>query len=235
MELISLHPFDPAIADRYIHALQGRGEPDASWQAWWKPSLVDDVAGVAEGREDAANRITLGLAWALAGEHPVFAREGFGLTTWEARIDRGIGMLLRPPSRVFADAGMDRRSLQAMPIRLEVQAGMMGGAYVPPRLIDQMAEMLDQRLERLAKRMHDADYDPYAMLALIHEAVTYARERGLGLYEAQDAVGGPVAMRVVEAPDRKRMDPALRERIKAALTPEKRSLWSRLFGRDGDA
>lgn len=232
MELISLHPFDPAIAERYVAALKGERDPDPAWRSWWSPSLAEDVAGIAEGREDAANRVTLGLAWALATEHPVFVREGFGLTTWEARIDRGIGMLMRPPSRVFVDAGMDRMALQSMPIRLELEAGMMGGAYIPPRLLNQMADMVEQRFERLARRMNDADYDPYAMLGLITEAVTYARDRGLGLFEAQDAVGGPVPMQLVEAPERKRMDPALRERIKTAITPEKKGFFSRFFGRD---
>jgi hypothetical protein len=235
MELISLHPFDPAIAERYISALRGEHAPDPAWSSWWSPALGEDVAGVAAGSEDAANRVTLGLAWALSAEHPAFVREGFGLTTWEARIDRGIGMLMRPPSRIFADAGMERAGLQAMPIRLEVESGMMGGAYIPPRLIGQMADMFDQRLERLARRMKDADYDPYPMLALLHAAIAYAHERELGLYEAQDAVGGPAPMRIIEAPDRKSMDPVLRERIKVALAPEKKGFFSRLFGRQKDS
>lgn len=233
MELISLHPFDPDIADRYVAALRQQGQPDASWQSWWKPSLVDDVAKVAEGREDASNRITLGLAWALAGEHPTFVREGFGLTTWEARIDRGVGMLMRPPARIFVDAGLPRPAMQAMPIRLEVQAGMMGGAYVPPRLIEDLHDLLDTKLERMAKRLDNADYDPFAMIALLQQAVSYAKERGLGLYEAQDAVGGPVpGMRFVEAPEKKRMDAHLRKRIEAAIEEDKkRGFFSRFFGK----
>ncbi len=233
MELISLHPFDQEVANRYIAALTGDAPPDPAWQAWWKPSLIDDLARIAEGREDASNRITLGLAWALAGEHPTFVRQGFGLTTWEARIDRGVGMLMRPPARIFVDAGVPRPAMQSIPIRLEVQAGMMGGAYVPPRLINDLGELLDSKLERMAKRMNDADYDPFAMIALLHQAVSYARERGLGLYEAQDAVGGPVpGMHVVEAPEKKRMDTDLRKRIETAIAEEKKgSLFSRFFGK----
>ena len=30
------------------------------------------------------------------------------LTNWEAQIDRGIGMLMRPPARILIDAGMER-------------------------------------------------------------------------------------------------------------------------------
>lgn len=231
MELISLHPFDQEIANRYVAALAGEAAPDPAWQTWWTPSLMDDVARVGEGREDASNRITLGLAWALAGEHPTFVRQGFGLTTWEARIDRGVGMLLRPPSRIFVDAGMPRPAMQAMPIRLEVQAGMMGGAYIPPRLIDDLHALLDTHLERMAKRMNDANYDPFAMIALLHQAVSYAKHHGLGLYEAQDAVGGAVpGMQVVEAPEKKRMDADLRKRIEGAIAEEKkRGRFSRFF------
>ena len=235
MELVSLHPFEPKIGERYVAALKREREPDPSWHSWWDPALTDALGDMARGREDAANRISLGLAWALSSEHPAFARTGFGLSIWEARVDRGVGMLMRPPSRLFMDAGLERGLVQVMPIRLDVQGGMMGGAYIPSRLMDNLAELLDARLERMARRLHDAENDPFAMLGLMHQAVDYARERGLGLYEAQDAVGtAPVAgMQVIEANDRKRMDTQLRHRIELAIAAEKKpGLFSRLFRRN---
>ncbi len=233
MELVSLHPFDPDIAARYVAALKGEREPEPAWRDWWSPVLPEALARAAAGREDAARSVSLGLAWALSAEHPAFVREGFGLTNWEARIDRGVGMLMRPPSRLFVDAGLERRTAQVMPIRLELEQGTMGGAYIPSRLMGNLAELMDTRLERMAKRLVEAEYDPFSMLGLMHQAVAYARERDLGLYEAQDAVSPTVPhMRIVEAAEKKRMDGALRERIEVAIAPEKKpGFISRLMGK----
>lgn len=235
MELMSLHPFDPEIAERYVAALKGEAEPDAAWRAWWSPSLRVAVGEMAAGNEAAANRLTLGLAWALASAYPSFVQTGFSLTTLEARVDRGIGMLMRPPSRLFVDAGLERGAVLSMPIRLDMMGGgMMGGAYIPARSMDRLAELADSRLERMVKRLHDAENDPYAVLDLMHKAIAYAHERGMGLYEAQDAIGSAhvPGLEIVEAADRKRMDPVLRERIQAALAEEKRrGFFSRFFRR----
>jgi hypothetical protein len=235
LELVSLHPFDPEIATRYVGALKGERAPDAAWHSWWNPALPAALGGMALGSEEAANRISLGLAWALSGEHPAFVMVGFGLTTWEARVDRGVGMLLRPPSRLFVDAGLERGLLQEMPIRLDLHGGMMGGAWIPARLMDNLAELMDSRLERMARRLHEAERDPFPMIDLMNQAVEYARDRGMGLYEAQDAVGSaPVpGMRVIEPSDKKRMDPEVRQRIQAAITPEKKpGFFSRFFHRE---
>ena len=234
MELVSLHPFDPAVAVRYVRAVTGAEEPDAAWRAWWDAGVRAAVDEARQGSERAANLITLGLARALAHEHPAFVRDGFGLTLWEARVDRGVGMLMRPPSRLFVDAGLDRQAVQHMPIRLDLHGGLMGGAYVPARLVNDLHELLEFRLERMARRLHEADYDPVAMIGLMFAAVDYARERGLGLYEALDAVGAPIpGMRLVEANPRT-MDRELRRRIEAAIRPRKRpGLLARLFGRGG--
>lgn len=235
MELVSLHPFEPEIAERYVSALKREREPDASWQTWWNPALPEALEGMANGREDAANQISLGLAWALSGEHPAFARKGFGLSIWEARVDRGLGMLMRPPSRLFMDAGLERGLVQVMPIRLDLQGGMMGGAYIPARLMNNLAELLDSRLERMARRLHDAENDPFPMLELMQQAVDYARARGLGLYEAQDAIGSAAVagMHVIEANDRKHMNAELRHRIELATIPEKKpGFLSRFFRRE---
>ena len=234
MELVSLHPFDPDVATRYVRALGGADAPAPEWRAWWDDGMARALEAIRQGDEDAANVITLGLARALAQAHPVFVHEGFGLTPWEARVDRGVGMLMRPPSRLFVDAGLDRETVQAMPIRLDLQRGLMGGAYVPARLVGDLHELLEFRLDRMARRLHEADYDAVAMLGLMFEAVGYARERGLGLYEALDAVGPPIPGIVVVEPNPKRMDRELRQRIEAAIKPKKGpGVLARLFGRGG--
>jgi len=230
MELISLHPFDMRIAEAYVKAVRGDSAPDPRWSSWWRDDLRTALDELREGRESAANRLTTGLALAMTTEYPAFAEQGFGLTTWEARVDRGVGMLMRPPARVFVDAGIDRRLVDAMPIRLDLQAGMMGGAYVPERLVGQLETLLDERLERMAKRLKDAEYDPFPTLGLMREAVRYAKERDLGLYEAIDVV--IPGMSVVQAPEKKQLDPAFRERIEKAIAEEKKpGLFGRIFGR----
>ncbi|MBA2276809.1 MAG: hypothetical protein H0W06_03515 [Chloroflexia bacterium] len=179
------------------------------------------------------------LALALSIEHPSFAQEGFGFTVWEARIDRGVGMLLRPPSRLLIDVGLDRDIARALPIRLDLHRGTMGGAFVPPRLVPELYRQLDTRTERLARRLREADYDPVATLGLLFEAVTYARDRGLGLYEAMDAVmpdlsTGLVPGAMVLGPDPKRLENGLRRRLAdAAKPPRKATVFSRLLNRGG--
>ena len=87
MEPVSLHPFDPAIATQLVEHLTTQASPD--------------LDKAAKGDELASNRVTYALGQSLARAFPSFFTDGFGLTTWEARIDRGIGMLMRPPSRLF--------------------------------------------------------------------------------------------------------------------------------------
>lgn len=236
MELMSLHPFDPEVANWYVAALKGDVAPDQAWMPWWTSALPESVAEMAQGSEAAANRISLGLAWALASEYPSFVQTGFSLTTWEARVDRGIGMLMRPPAGLFGVAGLDRKSLLEMPIRLDMLGGgMMGGAYIPPHVMDKLVDVIESRLERMAKRLHDAENDPFAVLDLMRKAVSYAHGRGMGLYEAQDAIG-PTSipgLQMVEADDPKHMDSALRERIEAAIEAEKKPGFFQRFFRQG--
>lgn len=221
LEPVSLHPFDPAIAAHLVEHLTS------------PPSA--DLAKAATGDERASNRITLSLAQELARAYPSFFSDGFGLTTWEARIDRGIGMLMRPPSRLFIDAGLDRTQVAAMPIRLDLHGGLMGGAWIPARLIPDLRELLDTRLDRMARRLHDAEYDAFAMLGLMHRAANYAAEHQLGLFEAIGVIGphGEHATgTTVIVPDRRQMDLDLVRRIETAiLPPKKQGLISRILGR----
>ena len=85
------------------------------------------------------------------------------------------------------------------------------------------------------KRLVAAEYDPMPTIGLMHEAVAYARDRGLGLYEAMDVVGPDgegIPGATVVWPDQKRLDPALRDRIVAyQKLPKRPSLIKRLLGR----
>jgi hypothetical protein len=162
---------------------------------------------------------------------------GLALTTLEARIDRGVGMLLRPPSRLFAEAGLDVPAARAMPIRLDLASGLMGGAFVPARLVPQLQDLLDGRLERFARRLNEAELDGVAALGLLYELCAAARARGVGIYEALDVItldapaSWPPGARVY-GPDRKRLDKRLRARLEeAAKPPRKPGLVARLLGR----
>lgn len=237
MELCSLHPFDTASVGRYVAALRGDIAPPPEWSAWWLEDARRGLAAARAGNEAAANTFTHALALALSTEHPSFAQEGFGLTAWEARIDRGVGMLLRPPSRLLMDAGLDSGVARTLPIRLDLHRGTMGGAFVPARLVPELERLIDARLERMARRLHEAEYDSVATLGLLYEAVSYARDRGLGLYEAMDVVmpdlsTGLAPGATVVGPNPKRLDPALRRRLaEAAKPPRKAGPIARLLGR----
>lgn len=237
MEIISLHPFDSEIARRYVAALRGEAPPDPSWDGWWSDALPRASERARAGDEAAMNQLTLGLAWALGSHHPTFVGDGFGLTVWEARIDRGIGMLMRPPSRLFADAGLDAATARAMPIRLDLEAGVMGGAYVPARLIDDLDTIIETRFDRTVRRLAEAGYDPARTLGLMMEAVAFARRGGMGLYEAIDAVGPDgqaIGGGVVIEADPRRLGREMRQRIAGAQRApkrERRSLIARLLHR----
>lgn len=215
MEACSLHPFDLEAVERYVHQLDEH----------------DRRAGAA------ANAITAGLARDLAGRHPTFAHYGLGLTPIEARIDRGVGMLLRPPSRLFGEAGLDQPLARSLPIRVDLAGGMMGGAFIPAKLIPDLQRLIDRRTERFLKRMAEAEMDNVAALGLLIEACRYATDHHLGLYEAVNVIipdapeSWPPDARVLAA-DRKRMDRELRKRLEeAAKPPKKPGLMTRLFGK----
>lgn len=180
------------------------------------------------------NELSFAFAAWLAIEQPVFANQGWGLSTWEARIDRGSGMLLRPPSRLFAEAGVEQHSARAMPIRIASGDSMMGGAFVPPRLMTQYLQRLDTHLERSVRRLVDAELDPVSSMGMMIEAARYATQNGFGLYEAidlldpTDPASWPPGVRVVTHS----IDNALIERIRFASRPPKEpGLVARLFGR----
>jgi hypothetical protein len=246
-ELCTLHPLDPAVVARYVQAVTTQAEPrsvvpaDPAWSERLVTTARRGYERAKTGNELGANAVSYGLARALATAHPTYLLPGAGFTVWEARIDRGIGMLLRPPSRLFGEAGLATPAARAMPIRLDLQAGMMGGAHVPARLVPDLQRLLDARTERLVRRLIEAELDGVAILGLLMGAVAYAAERGLGLYEALDVItpeapeADPPGAHVL-MPDRKRLDPALRRRLEEAAKPPKQpGLVARLLGRRGQA
>jgi hypothetical protein len=246
-ELTTLHPYNAETVARYAAAVRGDTAPHALLPAapdWIERELDRARRGYARGltgNETGANAVSYGLARLLAASEPVFLTPGAGFTQFEARIDRGIGMLLRPPSRLFADAGLETAAARAMPIRLDASGGSMGGAFMPPHLVPQWRDLLEQRLDRLARRMTEAELDAPALLGLLLETARYAGGLGLGLYEATDVfVPGvsesePPGMRVA-VPDRKRLERGLRQRLEAASRPPKQpGLLARLLGRGTSA
>lgn len=222
MQLITVHMYSSEIAKHYVQALRGEVAPD--WK-WWEGDLPGLLKSPLD--ENAANRITTGLALAMADAHPTFHLNGFGLTPWEATIDRGVGMLMRPPARVFVDNDVHPLLVHSMPIRLDLQGGIMGGAWIPPHLIDKLDEMVEKRLDLWAKRLQDAESDPYSMLATMRMAVDEAKSSGSGLIEAINILHPDTP--IVETPTKNKMDPALRSRIDSALEEEKQSLIDKLF------
>jgi hypothetical protein len=236
MEMMSLHPLDERVLARFVAALGGEADPEPEWRPWWpaQPGML--LERMRAGDERASTEITLALAYALGSEAPSFAAPAFGLTLWEARVDRGVGMYLRPPARMFRDRGMELAVVRAMPIRVDTNLGPMGGAFVPAHLVPKVKELLESREQRMARRLREAELDPVVALTLFGEAVDYALERGLGLFEALDAVGpggesvfgGEVVVGSrdrVPKPERKRID-------ELSKPPRKPGLLKRMFGGD---
>jgi hypothetical protein len=242
-ELATLHPFAPAFVARYVAAVRGDGVPGElllpSDPVWAEHELARARQGYGRtgGNESGANAVSFGLARVLGAVEPIFYLPGLGFTQLEAKVDRGIGMLLRPPSRLFADAGLETAVARAMPIRVDASGGMMGGAFIPSALTPQFRDLLEQRMERLARRIAEAEMDAPALLGALMQAAAYAAERGYGLYEAVDVFvpdvpeSAPPGMRLV-IPDRKRLDRALRARLEEASRPPKEpGMLARLFRR----
>lgn len=217
MEVVSLHPIEDEVVRAYVAGLP-----------------ADMVVRAAGGSLRAANALTFGLAAELAQRGPSFASRPFGLSFWEAQVDRSLGMLMRPPARLFIEAGLERRASQSMPIRLETQGGTMGGAWLPARLVPAALDGFDAHLERSAKRLVEAEIDAILALELMRTALVHARDERIGLLEAQDLIvpGGPGTGQAVYGPDAGRMPRQLLDRIESAITPPRKpTLLDRLFRR----
>jgi hypothetical protein len=242
VEFTSIHPLDLDVVRALVDAANGTADLsslplDSTWRRRLGDAATAGRTRAASGDESGANALTYALGQALAAVQPTYFHPGLSLTAWEARIDRGAGMLMRPPSRLFIDAGLDVAAARAMPIRLDLSRGMMGGSFIPARLIPDFERLLETRLERSVRRLIDAELDPVAVLGLMYELAAYARRSNLGLYEAIDVVtpdqpgAMPPSIQLVMA-DRKRVDPALRKQIDLAAKPVKKpGLLARMLGR----
>lgn len=242
MEFTSIHPLDLDVVNALVAAANGTGDLsslplDLAWRTRLGEAANAGRRRAAAGDESGANTLTYALAQALAAVQPTFFHPGLSLTAWEARIDRGVGMLMRPPARLFIDAGLDVAAARTMPIRLDLSRGMMGGAFIPARLVPDFELLLGTRLERSVRRLIDAELDPVMVIGLVFEIAAYARANGLGLYEAIDVVipdqpdAMPPSVKLIVA-GRKRVDPALRKRIEIAAKPVKKpGLLARMLGR----
>jgi len=233
MELYSLHPFPEDAPGAFLRRISedsasphGNTEDGLASQFWFRR--------LAQNPNPRPNDVSFGFGAWLAREQPVFAQQGVSLSSWEARFDRGTGMLLRPPSRLFGEAGLDIEIARSMPIRIEVGDGMMGGAFVPARLMPQYLDRLDATFERSVRRVVGAELDAVAVLGTIYEAARYAARNGMGLFEAIDLLdpsdpsSWPPGTRVVT----RSTDADLNERIRRASAPPKEpGLIARLFGR----
>lgn len=240
MELCSLHPFEESALTEFVALASGDeslGGGSGRWPAGTVVEARHALAQMAAGDSRGPFALTYALARGLAAQTPTFAHAGLSLTTWEARVDRGIGMLMRPPARLLIDAGLEPMIARKLPIRLDLSHGTMGGAYLPARLMEQLDRQLDGRLERSVRRLVEAEADALAVMGLMVEVVAYARANGLALFEAidvvndyGDALGIPTAQILLA--DKRRLDRGVRARIEvAAKPPKKPGLWARLIHR----
>jgi hypothetical protein len=235
MEFCTLHPINEQHVKAYVEQATSLVSPEVR-DALWSGSRASSRGSNRPARltERQSQEVSFALAQVLARQYPVFAADGLSLTTWEARVDRGLAMLIRPPARLLAEAGIDPAVVRGMPIRLDLTFGMMGGAYLPARLIPEAEVLLERNLRRSVRRMTDADMDAQQLQAMMIEAVRYARSNSVGLFEAiglvdpYDSATWPTTMMVRAAPT----DQELVERIAQAAKPDpKPGLLSRLRGR----
>ncbi len=242
-ELYSLHILDMAIVARYVAAVTGAAEPESvlpdapEWSAEVVRRARIGFERANAGQQQGANIISFGLAQALATTHPSYMLPNAGLTAWEARTDRGIGMLMRPPSRLFGEAGLPIPIARAMPIRVDPNMSMMGGAHIPARLIPNLQSLHDTKAEMLVRRLVEAEYDGVTLVGMMIEIADAAAAQNAGLYEALDVFvpeapqADPPGARVI-TPDRDRIPQELRLRLEeAAKPPKKPGLFDKLFRR----
>jgi hypothetical protein len=225
--MFSLHPFKTSDVRAFIEACQRGGSMSLGIE---RGSL--GFEGMRRNDSRGPSMLTSGLALYLAERGPTFVFPDASLSKWEATIERGIGMYLRPPSRLFVDAGVERVVVRDLPIRLDSSGGMMGGSYVPAHLVEPVRTVLEARLMSQMRRMVEAEIDAVATMGLMLDALQFARESGAGLFEAADVVGPevPGEFQLVLA-SRDRLPKEVRKRLEeAAKPPSKPGVLRRMFG-----
>jgi hypothetical protein len=219
--MYSLHLVKVEDVVDFLGGLDGgsAGKPTSETWGWLANS---DARGL--------DRVTQNLALHLSNRRPAYVFDDVSLTSWEAMIERGIGMMLRPPARLLVEAGMDRDLAQRFPVRLDNVGGVMGGAWVPAHLVQNIEAMIESRLERQLARMRNAEMDPVATMGTMLLALQAAQEAGAGLYEASGVLvpGANVRGTVLRA-ERELLPKDLRKRLEiAAKPPKKPGLFSRI-------
>lgn len=219
--MFSLHPVTVSDVSEFLAtAATGATSPGAT-----------AIELVRRGDSRGPDLLGLALATFLANRRPSFVLSESSLTSWEAQIDRGIGMLLRPPARLLIDAGLERPLAQQLAIRLDHSGGSMAGAFVPAHLISQLDDLLEERLERDLRRLREAELDPVANMGLMIQAVAFAQANQTGLIEAMGVTDGLEPGAQVVIADRSRLPKDLRKRLEdAAKPPKKPGLVARLLG-----
>src|SRR5688572_20085798 len=129
--MFSLHPIKTSEVRAFIEACQRGGSSSPGVE---RGSIGFEWMRRNDSRGPAM--LTSGLELFLAERGPTFVFPDASLSKWEANIERGIGMYLRPPSRLFVDAGIERALVQGLPMRLDSSGGVMGGAFVPAHLVE---------------------------------------------------------------------------------------------------
>jgi len=230
MQPSALHPFDPQLATEFVRVASGHQASLTDIDPGWSDRVVHDARASFElarsGQARGFYELTAAFGQLVAAKYPSFAHEGLSFTAWEAQVDRGAGMLMRPPARLLIEAGLEPEVGRRLPIRLDFTLGLMGGAWVPSRNVPQLAALLDDRFERLVKRLVAAEMDPYPYMSLLIEAVRYAADRNLAIFESLGVVlpDEPASVPpggVLIAYDRKRIDPEMKQRIEIATRPPK--------------
>ncbi len=192
MELFSLHPLPELEVATYLRRIASREQPadgntngDLAAQFWYR---AHGCKSTPRPNDRALRSDWLDVAHGSRSLHD----QGLSLSSWEARVDRGSGMMLRPPSRLFVDAGLDADTARA---NADSHRGggdaMMGGAFVPARLYGTVPGSTGAtQLERSVRRLNEAELDGPELMALILQAARYANQLGYGLYEAVDLLDG---------------------------------------------
>ena len=221
----SLHQVSVDDLREFLALLNG-GASDAEEIEQGRKGLVMLEAGDSRGPD----LLTHAFARFLAFRRPSFVIPDMSLTNWEAQIERGVGMMLRPPSRLFVEAGMSRELAARFPIRLDNQKGTMAGAWLPSHLVGQVDDLLKRRLGTQLTRLRDSEVDPVIVMGGMFAALERARLDGMGLIEAMDVFAdGRAVGQVMHITERKHLSKELRAHLEeAAKPPKKQSLFSRL-------
>src|SRR5262245_47864084 len=107
MELCSLHPFDETAAHEFVRRVGSYSLVSTTVGSTNVDVARGAIEAIVAGRERGRYELTYAFARELASLQPTFFHPGISLTTWEARIDRGVGMLMRPPARLAIDGGLE--------------------------------------------------------------------------------------------------------------------------------